>query len=71
KEVLKVAETHQVQARFQNKVHELTSMCWDKCITTVSGNGFTRGESDCLTNCVDRFLDTSMFLVKTLKGDGR
>ena len=38
-----------------------------RCITgTVSGR-FSRSEESCLVNCVDRFLDTSLFIVKKIE----
>ena len=38
-----------------------------RCITgTVSGR-FSRNEESCLVNCVDRFLDTSLFIVKKIE----
>ncbi|KAG0658412.1 hypothetical protein C6P46_005775 [Rhodotorula mucilaginosa] len=31
------------------------------------GARFSRGEEACLSNCVDRFLDSSLFIVKSLE----
>jgi len=40
---------------------------YGRCITgTVSGR-FSRSEESCLVNCVDRFLDTSLFIVKKIE----
>ncbi|KAM0851434.1 hypothetical protein ACQ4PT_052417 [Festuca glaucescens] len=35
-------------------VGKLTSMCWDKCITSAPGSKFSSGETTCLTNCTQR-----------------
>jgi len=42
-------------------------MCWDKCITGTPSTRFSRSEEGCLQNCVDRFLDTSLFMVKKVE----
>ncbi|CEP14279.1 hypothetical protein [Parasitella parasitica] len=59
-------EAEQAKARVQQTVHSLTDNCWDKCISKVN-NKLDRSEEACLANCVDRFLDTSMFIVKRLE----
>ncbi|CAN6174942.1 unnamed protein product, partial [Urochloa humidicola] len=43
---------------------QLTSVCWDKCITGTPGSKFSAGETACLSNCARRFLDMSMILGK-------
>ncbi|KAG2368226.1 Tim10/DDP family zinc finger-domain-containing protein [Suillus spraguei] len=68
KELATFFEREQAQARINSTVHNLTSMCWDKCITGTPGSRFARGEESCLLNCVDRFLDTSLFIIKTIEG---
>ncbi|SCZ99035.1 BZ3500_MvSof-1268-A1-R1_Chr7-1g09365 [Microbotryum saponariae] len=60
-------EQEQTKARLQTSIHTFTDMCWDKCITGSIGGRFSRGEESCLVNCVDRFLDTSLFIVKNLE----
>ncbi|KAI0778025.1 Tim10/DDP family zinc finger-domain-containing protein [Trametes elegans] len=67
KELEQFIETEQAQARVQTQVQSLTSMCWDKCVGSIS-TSFSRNEYSCLSNCVDRFLDTSVFLVKKVEG---
>ncbi|OAX44815.1 hypothetical protein K503DRAFT_5872 [Rhizopogon vinicolor AM-OR11-026] len=68
KELATFLEREQAQARINATVHTLTSMCWDKCVTGTPGSRFARGEEGCLLNCVDRFLDTSLFIIKTIEG---
>ncbi|OZJ06736.1 hypothetical protein BZG36_00348 [Bifiguratus adelaidae] len=65
-ELARFLETEQAKARIQQTVHTLTDMCWDKCVSKVS-NKLDRGEEGCLANCVERFLDTSLFIVKRLE----
>ncbi|KAG1885691.1 Tim10/DDP family zinc finger-domain-containing protein [Suillus subluteus] len=68
KELATFLEREQAQARINSTVHNLTSMCWDKCVTGTPGSRFARGEESCLLNCVDRFMDTSLFIIKTIEG---
>ncbi|KPV77579.1 uncharacterized protein RHOBADRAFT_64510 [Rhodotorula graminis WP1] len=57
----------QTKAALQTQVHAFTDRCWDLCIKGQPGARFSRGEEACLTNCVDRFLDSSLFIVKSLE----
>ncbi|KAI8761557.1 mitochondrial import inner membrane translocase subunit tim8 a [Biomphalaria glabrata] len=52
--------------RFQGLVHEMTGRCWDACIGNPSTKLDSKTES-CIRNCVDRFLDTSNFVVNRLE----
>ncbi|KAF4572729.1 Mitochondrial import inner membrane translocase subunit tim8 [Pleurotus pulmonarius] len=67
KELNTFLETAQAQARLQSTISTLTSTCWDKCITGTPSTRFSRGEESCLANCVERFLDTSIYLVGRLE----
>ncbi|KAL8290287.1 hypothetical protein RQP46_003226 [Phenoliferia psychrophenolica] len=67
KELQSFLEQEQAKARMQTSIHTFTDLCWDKCITGTPGARFSRGEEGCLVNCVDRFLDTSLFIVKNLE----
>ncbi|TFK40969.1 Tim10/DDP family zinc finger-domain-containing protein [Crucibulum laeve] len=67
KELATFLEREQAQARLQTSIHNFTSMCWDKCITGTPSTSFSRGETGCLENCVGRFLDTSLFMVKQIE----
>ncbi|KAI0374327.1 hypothetical protein BV20DRAFT_1041312 [Pilatotrama ljubarskyi] len=66
KELEQFIETQQAQSRVQAEVHKLTEMCWDKCVGSISYS-FSRSEQSCLTNCVDRFVDTTTHLVKKVE----
>ncbi|KDN37813.1 putative TIM8-translocase of the mitochondrial inner membrane [Tilletiaria anomala UBC 951] len=67
KELQSFLDTEQAKARVQNSVHNFTELCWDKCITSSIGARFGRGEEACLSNCVERFLDSSLYIVKQLE----
>ncbi|KZT74776.1 hypothetical protein DAEQUDRAFT_760792 [Daedalea quercina L-15889] len=67
KELANFVQTEQAQAHLTSQIHMLTSMCWDKCITSSPSTRFARGEESCLANCVERFLDTSLHMVKQIQ----
>ena len=57
-------QQEQQKAMMGEMVGKLTSVCWDKCITGTPGSKFSSGESTCLTNCAQRFLDMSVLIAK-------
>ncbi|KIM33759.1 hypothetical protein M408DRAFT_325363 [Serendipita vermifera MAFF 305830] len=67
KELAQFLEHQQAEARLNSQIQKFTSMCWDKCVTGSIGGRFSRGEESCLVSCVDRFLDTSLFVVKRIE----
>lgn len=67
KELATFLEREQAHARLSESIRKLTGMCWDKCITGTPGSRFARGEESCLANCVDRFLDSSLFVVNQVQ----
>ncbi|GAA5854719.1 hypothetical protein JCM8547_004950 [Rhodosporidiobolus lusitaniae] len=60
-------EQEQTKAKLQSQIHQFTDTCWDLCVKGQPGARFSRGEEACLVNCVDRFLDSSLFIVKSLE----
>jgi import inner membrane translocase subunit TIM8 len=49
------------------ETHELTSICWKKCIAPrSSGGALDKTEQSCLANCVDRFMDANLATMKHL-----
>ncbi|KAI8049708.1 putative TIM8-translocase of the mitochondrial inner membrane [Syncephalis plumigaleata] len=67
KELAIFLETEQSKARLQSSIHTFTEMCWDRCITGKIGTKLSSSDESCLTNCVERFLDTSLLIVKQLE----
>ena len=48
-------------------VHSITDVCWKKCITgKISGGSLDRNEQSCTQNCVDRFMDGNLLILKRL-----
>ncbi|KAH7867006.1 hypothetical protein Vadar_027747 [Vaccinium darrowii] len=52
------------KAMVNEMVAKLTSVCWDKCITSTPGSKFSSSESACLSNCAQRYLDMSLIIMK-------
>lgn len=50
------------------QVHSLTDMCFRKCITAkISAGKLDRSEEPCVMNCVDRYMDANMTVIKHLE----
>jgi len=67
KELGAFLEQEQSRAKMQASIHELTDRCWKTCITGSISSKFSRSEASCLENCVDRFLDSSLYIVKQIE----
>ncbi|KAM0719400.1 hypothetical protein Q7P37_005305 [Cladosporium fusiforme] len=49
-------------------IHELNSVCFKKCITgRMSQGALERNEDTCMKNCVDRYMDANMTVIKHLE----
>ncbi|KAI3941617.1 hypothetical protein MKX01_018207 [Papaver californicum] len=57
-------EQEKQRAMLNEMVGKLTDACWDKCITSTPGAKFSSGESSCLSNCAQRYMDMSMIIMK-------
>jgi len=67
KELAGFLEKQQAEARLHSSIHNFTGLCWDKCVTGTPSTRFSRAEESCLSNCVERFLDTSLFMVRRIE----
>ncbi|KAK3375019.1 Tim10/DDP family zinc finger-domain-containing protein [Podospora didyma] len=57
----------QQRTRIQSQTHNLTDMCWKKCVTgPIKSGTLDKGDSTCLANCVERFLDVNIATMKHL-----
>eukprot|EP00088_Acartia_fossae_P029581 TRINITY_DN30449_c0_g1_i1.p1 TRINITY_DN30449_c0_g1~~TRINITY_DN30449_c0_g1_i1.p1 ORF type:complete len:125 (+),score=25.75 TRINITY_DN30449_c0_g1_i1:39-413(+) len=52
----------QQSAQLMNQIHHLNETCWDICITGKFSSSLGSRDETCLTNCVDRFLDTTLLI---------
>nr|POE68485.1 mitochondrial import inner membrane translocase subunit tim8 [Quercus suber] len=56
------------KAQIQSTIHGLTDTCFRKCITSkISSGKLDRSEEPCMANCVDRFMDANMTVIKHLE----
>lgn len=64
------AGSDDIQARIQietqkaelvGQIHKLNENCWDVCIDSV-GSSLSGRNQTCLNNCVERFVDTAIFI---------
>ncbi|KAF2718361.1 hypothetical protein K431DRAFT_275009 [Polychaeton citri CBS 116435] len=56
------------KAQIQSTVHSLTDTCFKKCITSkISAGKLDRYEEPCVQNCVDRFMDANMTVIRHLE----
>ncbi|XP_021059852.1 putative mitochondrial import inner membrane translocase subunit Tim8 A-B [Mus pahari] len=52
--------------RVQLLIHQMTELCWEKCVDKPGPRLDGRAEL-CLVNCVERFIDTSQFILNRLE----
>ena len=62
-------EQENQKQRFQSVVHSLTEQCWELCSPSVSTRLDGKSET-CLANCVERFIDSSNFIINKLGQEG-
>lgn len=62
-------EQENQKQRFQTVVHTLTEQCWDLCSPSISSRLDGKSET-CLANCVERFIDSSNYIINKLGQEG-
>jgi import inner membrane translocase subunit TIM8 len=62
-------EQENQKQRFQAVVHTLTEQCWDLCAPGISSRLDGKSET-CLANCVERFIDSSNYIINKLGQEG-
>ncbi|KAL8734529.1 MAG: hypothetical protein Q9166_001429 [cf. Caloplaca sp. 2 TL-2023] len=56
------------KAKIQESIHNLTDICWTKCITGgISAGKLSSKEETCTQNCVERFLEANTAVLKHLE----
>lgn len=65
-EMQRFLEVEGQKARFQANVHTFTDLCWDKCVDRIGAKMDSKTEQ-CFENCVNRFIDTTNFVVQRLE----
>ncbi|KAJ9634117.1 uncharacterized protein PV06_09662 [Exophiala oligosperma] len=61
-------QTESQRSNIQKTVHELTEMCFKKCITgSISSGKLASKEESCMSNCVNRFMDSNLAVLQHLE----
>jgi len=53
------------KAKMMENNHKMTDICWEKCVDKISHKPDAKMDR-CVKNCVERFLETNMFIVQKL-----
>ncbi|XP_061035305.1 mitochondrial import inner membrane translocase subunit Tim8 A-like [Eubalaena glacialis] len=59
-------EVETQKQRFQQLVHQMTELRWGKCVDKPGPKLDSRAEG-CFVNCIERFIDTSQFILNRLE----
>ncbi|XP_027236880.1 mitochondrial import inner membrane translocase subunit Tim8 [Penaeus vannamei] len=51
----------QQKAQMQTMIHKMNDICWETCVGSPGSKLDSRTET-CISNCVERFIDTSLFI---------
>ncbi|KAE8147373.1 Tim10/DDP family zinc finger-domain-containing protein [Aspergillus avenaceus] len=68
KELNQILTNEAQKSNIQQTVHHLADVCWTKCITTkISSGRLDHSEETCAQNCVERWMDTNLAVLKHLE----
>ncbi|SCV99337.1 LAFE_0A00936g1_1 [Lachancea fermentati] len=67
KEIMTFLEAENSKQKVQMSVHQFTNMCFKQCVPAINNGDLSTHEEQCLNNCVNRFLDTNIRIVKGLQ----
>ncbi|KAL4929649.1 Tim10/DDP family zinc finger protein [Aspergillus undulatus] len=68
KELTQLLQSESQKAAIQQNVHHIADTCWKKCITSkITSGRLDKNEEACASNCVDRWMDTNMAVLKHLE----
>lgn len=65
-----IAEQEQ-NSRLKKVAEKLTNECWDLCVSNPNQSRIDSKTEACLVNCVDRFIDTSTFVMQAFASKGQ
>lgn len=67
KDIMTFLESENSKQKVQMSIHQFTNICFKQCIPSVNNADLSAQEEQCLNNCVNRFLDTNIRIVKGLQ----
>lgn len=73
KDIMQFVESENSKSKVQMSIHNFTDMCFKKCNANrpIASGTLDSSEEQCLTNCLNRFLDTNIKVVQALQGGQR
>lgn len=63
-EIMKFIEAENSKTKVQGSIHQFTDLCFKKCVTSIGNGQLSSNEEQCLSSCVNRFLDTNIRVVQ-------
>ena len=63
-ELAKFVEQMEQSARLEKMKHKLTEDCWSVCVSNPNVSRFDSKTESCLQNCVERFIDSSAYVIQ-------
>jgi import inner membrane translocase subunit TIM8 len=66
-EILQFIESENSKTKVQTSIHQFTNLCFKNCVTSINNGTLSAQEDSCLSNCVNRFLDTNIKVVQNLQ----
>ncbi|KAK2749162.1 Mitochondrial import inner membrane translocase subunit tim8 [Myotisia sp. PD_48] len=68
KEVTQHITNETQRAQIHQNVHDLTATCFSKCVPgKISSGKLDKAEESCAQNCVDRWIDANITVLKYLE----
>lgn len=68
KEILQFIESENSKSKVQMSIHNFTDLCFKKCNKQgIDGGNLSTEDENCLNNCLNRYLDTNIKVVKSLQ----
>jgi import inner membrane translocase subunit TIM8 len=65
-----IMEIEQAQ-RMRKTTEKLTDECWNLCVSNPNVSRFDGKTESCIVNCVERFIDSSTFIVENFSKLGQ
>ena len=70
-QVTNIIQVEDQKSQIQQEIHNFTKLCFNNCVNINSTNilnpDLSVQENQCLTDCVGRYLDVNLQIVKTLQ----
>lgn len=67
KEMAEWIESEGNKARIRAQIHQFTDLCFSKCVRSASSSSLSSSEQNCLSNCVNRYLDTNESIISLIQ----